>query len=147
MKTLIAAGLLLALTSVSHAETCTGPVSISVETGEGLFPKGAKVFGVGGCSFGQSAQQKRVLRTCPMGSHCRVEGKFSGDAEFEAITSVTRVQPYQEGIRDYRAGQCFRARPYSDASWEGKLWLRGWNAHQTKKQGKRDDEHCYGTRG
>jgi len=52
-----------------------------------------------------------------------------------------------EGMRDYRAGQCFRARPYSDDSWEGKLWKRGYYAHQTKKQGKRNDEHCYGTRG
>ena len=32
---------------------------------------------------------------------------------------------YLKGVRDYREGLCYRARPYSDNSPEGKLWERG----------------------
>lgn len=55
------------------------------------------------------------------------------------------LKAYKEGIRDYRAGQCFRARPYSDNLPEGKFWIEGYNAQQKKKP--RDLSHCYGTRG
>ena len=51
--------------------------------------------------------------------------------------------PYQEGMRDYRAGQCFRARPYIDDSQEEKLWIKGYYAQQKKEHNKRDWSHCF----
>jgi hypothetical protein len=93
MKTLIAASLLLALIVPAHAETCTGRVQIDVVTdNDGLHIKGERVFNVGKCEFGDPALQKRVLHTCPIGSQCRIEGSYSGDADIETITSVTRVR-------------------------------------------------------
>ena len=90
VKTLIAAVMLLASTSFSHAETCTGRVRIDVETvGDGLYLKGDKVLSVGDCVFEQ--HEKRVLRTCPLGSRCRVEGHPGGDSTIKTIISVTRV--------------------------------------------------------
>ena len=53
------------------------------------------------------------------------------------------LEAYKEGMRDYRAGQCFRARPYSDNTPEGKFWIRGYHARQTKKISRRNDEHCF----
>lgn len=92
-KTLIAASLLLALTSPAHAETCTGRVKIDVVTsGDGLYPKGYKQFSVGECVLEDPALQKRALRTCPIGSYCRIEGSYAGDAAIETIDSVKRVR-------------------------------------------------------
>lgn len=93
MKTLIAAAMLLALAIPAHAETCTGPVRLDVVTvSEGLHLKGDKVFSVGGCGFEQPALQKRILRSCPIGSNCRVEGSSPGDGEIATIDSVTRMR-------------------------------------------------------
>ena len=95
MKTLIAASLLLALIVPAHAstETCTGRVRIDVVTdNNGLYPKGYKQFSVGKCVLEDARLQKQVLRTCPLGSQCRVEGAYAGDAAIETITSVTRVR-------------------------------------------------------
>jgi hypothetical protein len=93
MKTLILVALLLVHAVPAHASdpaTCTGRVRIDVvKDNEGLHIKGEKIFNVGGCEFSRPLQ-KRILRTCPMGSRCRVEGFFSGDADVETITSVTR---------------------------------------------------------
>ena len=140
MKILVAAALLLALSSSAHAETCTGRVTIHVVTDNGgLNPKGTKELSVGDC---HTEQNERVLRTCPKGSFCRVEGTRGGDEALE-ITSVTRVDPYKEGMRDYREGLCFRARPYIDHGPEQDLWIKGYRAHQTTKIGKRNDEHCF----
>lgn len=52
------------------------------------------------------------------------------------------AKPYQEGMRDYREGLCFRARPYIDHSPEQKLWERGYDAG-AKKYPKRDMSHCH----
>jgi len=93
MKTLLVVSLLLALAAPAHAVTCTGHVKIDVADGQGLGIKGDKVLGVGACDFGDPALSvlaKRVLRTCPLGSHCRIEGTISGDAEIETITGVIR---------------------------------------------------------
>jgi hypothetical protein len=143
MKTFIVAAMLLTLSSTAHAITCTGRVKIDVADGHGLGIKGDKVLSVGACDFGNLALEKRVLHTCPLGSWCRIEGSYSGDADIETIDSVARIHPYQEGMRDYRAGQCYRARPYADHSPEQKLWERGYDAHPTKKIAKRNDEICF----
>ncbi len=143
---LLATALLLALTSPASAETvtCTGRVKIdAIKVSEGLYEKGEKIFSVGNCVFEGSARQKQVLRTCPMGSRCRVEGTEGGDATIETIISVTKIDPYREGVRDYREGLCYRARPYLDGSPEQKQWERGYKAHPTRKQTKRMDEICF----
>jgi transcriptional regulator of aromatic amino acid metabolism len=141
VKTLIAACLLLALTSFSHAETCAGRVK--VDAANELV--GGKVLYVDECVFLSSALQRRVLRSCPQGSYCRVEGSSNGDgetgAEIDVIDSV--INPYQQGIRNYREGLCYRARPYSSNLPEGQEWERGYHARQTKKQSRRNDEHCF----
>jgi hypothetical protein len=143
VKTLIAACLLLALTSFSHAETCIGRIKIDVTTNnDGLNRKGDRVFNVGGCALVSSALEKKVLHICPMGSWCRVVGSTAGDADIESIDSVTRIDPYQQGIRDWRGGQCFRARPYLDNSPEQAAWIRGYHAG-AKKYPKRDMTHCH----
>ena len=48
----------------------------------------------------------------------------------------------EQGMRDYRAGQCFRARPYTDGP-EEKLWIKGYYAQQKKEHNKRDWSHCF----
>ena len=148
---LLAAALLLALASPAFAETetCTGRVKIDAMNEL----TGGRIVYVGGCMFLPPTLQKRILRSCPIGSYCRVEGVSYGAAEdgevgpeIDAATSVTRIDPYREGMRDYREGLCYRARPYLDGP-EEKLWIRGYEAHQTVKQGRRMDKYCYGTRG
>lgn len=154
MKTLIAASFLLALAIPAHADdamTCIGRVKIDIASDDGLYAKGDKLFTVGGCVVAvPSALEKRILRICPMGSNCRLVGSSEGDGEMHAVDSIMQVQhtsEYQQGVRDYRKGQCFRARPYADNTEEGKLWIKGYHAHQTVKQGRRMDGYCYGTRG
>jgi hypothetical protein len=51
------------------------------------------------------------------------------------------AERYQEGMRDYREGQCYRARPYADHSPEQELWIKGYYAQ--RKQHKRDMSHCF----
>jgi hypothetical protein len=94
MKTLIVAVMALALLSPAHAKpaTCIGRAHIEVADGEGLDPKGTKTLVVGDCAFEDPKLEKRVLRTCPMGSRCRVEGDMTGDNAIETIVSVTRVR-------------------------------------------------------
>jgi hypothetical protein len=143
VKILVATALLLALASPGHAETCTGRVKIITETvGDGLYPKGDKIFYVGDCVFGDPAP---VLRKCPVGSRCLVEGDHGPDGITENVTIVIRLPatPYKEGMRDYREGLCYRARPYVDHSPEQKLWERGYEAARVKDRNKRDWTHCH----
>jgi hypothetical protein len=51
--------------------------------------------------------------------------------------------PYQRGVRDYREGLCYRARPYTDHGPEQKLWERGYYAQQKKEHNTRDWSHCH----
>jgi hypothetical protein len=143
VKTLIAAGLLLALIVPAAAETCTGRVKIDAMKNE---LAGGRIAYVGECMFLPEIQ-KRVLRSCPAGSYCRVEGVSYGEGEvgpeINAFTSVKQVlSPYQEGVRDWREGQCFRARPYLDNSLVQEAWIRGYHAG-AKKYPKRDMAHCH----
>jgi len=96
MKTLILVALLLAAHAApapAEIQTCTGRVQIDVVTdNDGLNRKGDRVFSVGGCAFTSSVLEKQVLRTCPLGSRCRVEGTPGSDDAIETIKSVTRVQ-------------------------------------------------------
>ena len=48
----------------------------------------------------------------------------------------------EQGMRDWREGQCFRARPYLDNSPEQEAWIRGYHAG-AKKYPKRDMAHCH----
>jgi hypothetical protein len=92
VKTLIAVSLLLALTASAHAETCTGRVKIDPMNELA----GGKIVYVGGCMFLPPKLPKRILRSCPAGSQCRVEGVSYSEGEvapeINAFTSVTRVQ-------------------------------------------------------
>jgi hypothetical protein len=92
VKTLIAAALLLALATPAHAETCTGRVKIDPMMNE---LAGGKIVYVGGCMF-LPPLQKRILRSCPAGSYCRVKGVSYGEGEvgpeIDAATSVKRVR-------------------------------------------------------
>lgn len=94
MKTLILVALLLAAHAApapAEIQTCTGRVQIDVVTdNDGLNRKGDRVFSVGGCAFTSSVLEKQVLRTCPLGSRCRVEGTLGGDDAIETINSITR---------------------------------------------------------
>lgn len=137
MKTLVAAALLLALAAPADAETCTGRVRIDVVTdNDGLNRKGDRVFNVGGCAFVSSALEKKVLRICPLGSWCRVVGPTAGDTDFESLDSVIKINPYQEGVRDYRKGLCYRARPYPDNSPEQQLWKRGYDGEALRRDAR-----------
>ena len=94
MKSLIAAALLLAFTIPAHAETdtriCTGRVEVEVVTSDGgLLAKGDKMIRVGDCGV---ILDDRMLRTCPKGSFCRVEGTYGGADESFDVISVKRVR-------------------------------------------------------
>lgn len=143
MKSLIAASVLLAFASPAFAENtiCTGRVRVDVVTdNDGLLAKGDKMIHVGDCGV---ILDDRMLRTCPKGSFCRVEGTYGGADESFDVVSVKRVWPYREGVRDYREGLCFRARPYIDGSEIQKLWIKGYEAHPTRKQTRHMDEICF----
>ena len=94
MKSLIAAALLLALAIPAHAETCTGRVKIDAVANE---LAGGRIAYVGECMFLPPMLPKRILRSCPKGSYCRVEGVSYSEGEvgpeINAFTSVKRVQP------------------------------------------------------
>ena len=99
MKSLITAALLLALAFPAFAENrvCTGRVHVDVVTDNGgLLAKGDKVIGVGNCTI----LDERVLRTCPKGSFCRVEGTPGADEALDVV-SVKKVRPYQETADDF----------------------------------------------
>jgi hypothetical protein len=137
MKSLIAAALLLALISPASAETCIGRVKIGpVLTNEELFPKGYREFHVGKCSFEDPALQKKVLHMCRKDAWCRVVGPNPGNDVIDSIDSVIRIDPYQEGMHDWREGQCFRARPYEFDTPEQKEWIRGYHAEADRLAAK-----------
>src|SRR4029077_6816350 len=96
MKSLIAAALLLALASPAYAETCTGRVKIDAVVNE---LAGGKIAYIGDCMF-LPPLPKRILRSCPKGSYCRVEGVTYTEGEvgpeIDTFTSVTRVPPEGE---------------------------------------------------
>lgn len=144
MKTLIAAALLLALISPASAETCTGRVERDAAVNE---LTGDKILYVGGCMILPPALKKRILRSCPVGSYCRLEGLSYAEGEvgpeINGIGSVTpALSPYQEGIRHWREGLCLRARPYPDNSPEQERWRLGYHAGE-RKYPKRDMAHCH----
>jgi hypothetical protein len=143
MKPVMFAALLLALSASAHAETCTGRVKIDPIMNE---LAGGKIVYVGGCMFLPPALPKQILRSCPAGSYCRVEGVSYSEGEvgpeIDAASSAIQIHPYQEGMRDWREGQCFRARPYADDSPEQAAWIRGYHAG-AKKYSKRDMAHCH----
>jgi hypothetical protein len=135
--------MLAALASPVYAETCIGRVKIGpVETNEELFPKGSRAFNVGKCSFEDPVLQKKVLHMCRRGSWCRVVGPNPGNDVIDSIDSVISIDPYQQGKRDWRAGQCFRARPYGFDTPEQEAWIRGYHAG-AKEYPKRDMAHCH----
>jgi hypothetical protein len=49
----------------------------------------------------------------------------------------------RQGMRDYREGRCYWARPYSDGSPEQALWRRGYFAQQRREHNTRDWSHCH----
>jgi hypothetical protein len=113
MKTLIAASLLLALSSPAHA----------VE-----IPKDWR------------------------DNHNLCDSDDESPARAKACVAARKVekQIYQEGMRDYRAGRCYRARPYTEsdgrnspATW---IWEKGYYAQQDKERNKRDWSHCHGVK-
>jgi hypothetical protein len=97
MKTLIAAALLtLALISPAAAEppeTCTGRVDRDVAVNE---LTGSKIMYIGECMILGPVLQKQILRSCPVGSHCRIEGVSYSEGEvgpeINTVARVTRVR-------------------------------------------------------
>jgi hypothetical protein len=93
VKTLIAVSLLLALAAPTRAETCTGRVKIDAVANE---LAGGRIAYVGECMFLPPGLPKRILRSCPVGSYCRVEGVTYSEGEIapeiNAFTSATRVR-------------------------------------------------------
>jgi hypothetical protein len=79
-------------------ETCSGRVTAFVGTGE-LIPKGVRMLHVTngeGCGFfvteRDSANGKRILRTCPIGSNCRIEARlWGGDGGIRTLISVKKI--------------------------------------------------------
>jgi hypothetical protein len=103
MKSLIAAALLLAFISPTHAtedpggprprpEACTGRVKVDAFVNE---LAGGRIAYIGDCMF-LPPLPKRILRSCPKGSYCRVEGVSYTEGEvgpeIDTFTSVTRVR-------------------------------------------------------
>ena len=80
-------------------QTCTGRVTAVVDNGE-YFGKPVRLLGVKSrkdCSFFYterfSTDARRILRTCPIGSSCRVKARLSGgDGGIATIISVTRIK-------------------------------------------------------
>ena len=52
---------------------------------------------------------------------------------------------YLKGVRDYREGLCYHARPYPPGA-DHDLWERGYYAQQKKEHNKRDWSHCHGVK-
>ena len=82
-------------------------------------------------------------------NHNVCDSDDEGPAHARACVAARKVakQLYQEGMRDYRAGQCYRARPYTEsdgsnspATW---IWEKGYYAQQDKEHNKRDWSHCH----
>jgi hypothetical protein len=85
---------------VTHPiETCNGRVTAFVGTGE-LIERGVRMLHVRGgrdCDFfvteRDSANGKRILRTCPIGSSCRIEARlYGGDGGIDTLISVRRLK-------------------------------------------------------
>jgi hypothetical protein len=94
MKTFMA---LLLMTTCATAEgavdSCTGRVKMVVETtNDGLYPKGSSGLEIGDCVIESQRNEKRILRTCPIGSRCRITGIKVGDAAIDAIIGITRLK-------------------------------------------------------
>jgi hypothetical protein len=54
------------------------------------------------------------------------------------------ITPYQEGVRDYYNGLCYRARPYDEIDMPDKAaqWVKGFDAAKKKDRNHLDREHC-----
>ena len=63
-----------------------------------------------------------------------------------ALAAPAFATPYQEGVRDYHEGLCYRARPYPNGP-ENNLWGRGYEDARTKDRNKHDWSHCFPGRG
>ena len=114
MKSLMAAALLLALASPALAfpappETCTGRVEVDAFVNE---LAGGRIAYVGDCMF-LPPLPKRILRSCPKGSYCRVEGVTYNEGEvapeINAFTSAIRMPaPKGEWFLIFDAETCSR---------------------------------------
>ena len=80
-------------------ERCDGRVTAFVGTGE-LIEKGVRMLHARDgrdCSFfvteRNSANGRRILRTCPMGSSCHIEARlYGGDGGIDTIISIRRIK-------------------------------------------------------
>ena len=90
----------------SHSvETCTGRIATFTGNGE-LISKGTEMLQVLGsnvensgedCTFfvteRNSANGRKILRTCPIGSRCRIKAYLEGgDGGIESIIDITRIR-------------------------------------------------------
>jgi hypothetical protein len=55
--------------------------------------------------------------------------------------------PYQEGIRDYQSGLCFRARPHLDDPEKERVWERDYRYAEQHDRTKRDWSYYFPGRG
>jgi hypothetical protein len=99
-RSLFAGGLLAAITIASTAPVngqadvegpdCTGTV-VSFQHSVTLDPHGDEVCSPKWITDRNSKFSKRILKTCPFGSHCHIEGGYSNHG-IEEITKVERVR-------------------------------------------------------
>jgi len=108
MKTLIAASLLLALIIPAHAANAK--------------PR----------DFSDIRRWEKLNETCTNDVWDDDETTAGGKICAAAWALEKKLTPYQEGMRDYRKGLCYRARPYPKGA-ENDLWERGYYAQQRKE--------------
>jgi hypothetical protein len=82
-------------------------------------------------------------------NHSLCDSDDDGPARDKACAASRKIEKrlYQEGMRHYREGLCYRARPYiegdgsnSPAAW---IWEKGYYAQQAKEHNRRDWSHCH----
>jgi hypothetical protein len=95
MKTLIVAVLAFSYATAAHAQVdiegpnCDGVVVRSPPGYVALDPLAGELCSPKWVTPANSRFAKRILRTCPVGTHCHVEGSYSNHG-IEAITRVKK---------------------------------------------------------
>ena len=91
-------------------QTCEGRVTGFVGTGE-LIEKGVRMLQLKDCGFfvteRNSANGRRILRTCPMGSSCHIEARLEGGdgVPLRAIAGWADEDSWRQQLRDPRVAK------------------------------------------
>jgi hypothetical protein len=71
-----------------------------------------------------------------------VRGSVAAIALALCLCAPAVAGPYEEGIRDYYKGLCYRARPYILDDKKNALWERGYRRAAQRDRGRTDLSHC-----